>query len=457
MPHLHARTRADAPRAIRTIAEETADILAHREREDRRRKEQEQEAKLAHYARQAELADYRPAARPSAEAPGIVSADVADADITALVPDAAWEPDAPTGAHGAGLAPDTDPDPDPLSPGRHDGWTIERQRLFFAAIADGRTVRTACGMVGMSTASAYAFKRRHNGSAFRLGWEAATLFARDAVADELYDRAMNGVPENVVLRDGRQVQRTRYDNRLAMRLLDRLDRRADRLLGLDDGAHSRRRPRAAAHPASQARAIETVAGHWDEFLALVGTRPDAAAVAGFVADRAVVSLPEPRHDKVPERQLVPLCAEDMAITPDLTDTQRIDIADALAEQVEEHFFADAETGALMTDLPPPAGFAGEEHGAWPGPGYVRAATDAEIAAVAEWEAAFDRFYEAHVSSTLDAARATGANLLARVAAAASLLGGAAPDARAEPALDLRAEPAPAARAEPAPEPAAAVH
>lgn len=117
-----------------------------------------------------------------------------------------------------------------LTPGerpRCDGWTADRQRRFLIALSRGLTVDRACAIVEMSRTAAYTFRASARGSAFALGWEAAQIRARDVLADELMDRALNGVREQVITDDGRITTRKRHDNRLAWNLLTRLDRACD--------------------------------------------------------------------------------------------------------------------------------------------------------------------------------------------------------------------------------------
>ena len=110
---------------------------------------------------------------------------------------------------------------------RQDGWLPDKQRAFLEGIARGLTVAQACRLVGMSPASAYAFRQRAAGAAFALGWRAANLLARDHVADALLARAIEGQVETLTRVDGSTVSRHRYDNRLAATMLARLDRQAE--------------------------------------------------------------------------------------------------------------------------------------------------------------------------------------------------------------------------------------
>ncbi len=169
--------------------------------------------------------------------------------------------------------PEIPPTLDPLepafgfTPSRWDGWTPERQKVFVEAISEGRTIKQACRIVGLSPQSAYAFRRRPQGAAFALAWQAACLLVRDEFADELMDRARNGVFETITYRNGDTVERHRFDNRLAASLLARLDRLADRVAG--DVSHA---------------AARLVAAEFDPFVALLGRGPARAGM--FLGARA---------------------------------------------------------------------------------------------------------------------------------------------------------------------------
>lgn len=112
---------------------------------------------------------------------------------------------------------------------RHDGWTPERQAAFLAHLADCGTVAEACRAVGLSPQSAYAFRKSRNGRGFAIGWDAALLHARALLADSVFSRALHGTTETL-RRDGEIVgERHRFDNRLAMAVLTRLDTQAERI------------------------------------------------------------------------------------------------------------------------------------------------------------------------------------------------------------------------------------
>jgi hypothetical protein len=149
---------------------------------------------------------------------------------------------------------------------RHDGWTPERQRIFLDMLARTGVVADACRAAKISRDSAYAFRRRAAGAAFAIGWDAALLIARGAIADDVMSRARHGVVDRLY-KDGELVaERHRYDNRLTMAVLARLDRVAD---GLGENA-----------PVARAAAQE-----WDQFLDSVAEGGSEEA-ARFLRNRA---------------------------------------------------------------------------------------------------------------------------------------------------------------------------
>jgi len=115
-------------------------------------------------------------------------------------------------------------DDSPYVSRRASGWSAPAQRAFLEAIAEGHGVDVACSRVGLSVASAYAFRRSAKGAPFALGWRAATLLARDCVAETLMVRALEGQVDTFMRPDGTAVTRHRHDNNLAVSLLRRLDR-----------------------------------------------------------------------------------------------------------------------------------------------------------------------------------------------------------------------------------------
>lgn len=97
-----------------------------------------------------------------------------------------------------------------------------RQALFLDRLSEGAVVSAAANAAGISPSSAYRMRARC--PYFAAGWEAAISLARAPLADSLYERAVMGVTATY-RRDGPEVYRHAHDNRLAMSVLARLDKR----------------------------------------------------------------------------------------------------------------------------------------------------------------------------------------------------------------------------------------
>jgi hypothetical protein len=112
---------------------------------------------------------------------------------------------------------------------RHDGWTPERVGEFLHMLAACGVVEDSCKLVGLSAASAYAFRNRREGRAFARVWDAILIHrSRARLAGELMSRSMNGCIEAVQRGGAVVAERHRYDNRLSMAMLTRLDRLAEK-------------------------------------------------------------------------------------------------------------------------------------------------------------------------------------------------------------------------------------
>lgn len=166
------------------------------------------------------------------------------------------------------------PAPEPGHPPRQDGWTPEKQQTFLAALAEGHSVTSACNIVRMSKQSAYALRNSARGAGFALGWEAALLRGRDVLADTLMDRALHGVEEWIEV-DGKRTIRHRHDNRLAMAMLTRLDRRCE----------ASRSPTTAKADAAQS-AARLVAQDFEQYLAIIARDGGPARAGMFLNARA---------------------------------------------------------------------------------------------------------------------------------------------------------------------------
>lgn len=119
---------------------------------------------------------------------------------------------------------------------RHDGWTVERQKWFILRLALSGCVSVAARGVGMTRKSAYRLLDRPGAESFKAAWPKAFGWGQDRTLDKSLERSLVGevVP---IVRDGRVVgERHRFDNRLAMAVLNALDRRADTRFGAKDPA-----------------------------------------------------------------------------------------------------------------------------------------------------------------------------------------------------------------------------
>lgn len=115
---------------------------------------------------------------------------------------------------------------------RHDGWTRERRVKFLDHLAATGNVRAACARAGKSAEAAYRLKRRE--PAFARAWAAALALACEAGEEVLATRAIDGVEEDVWYRGELVGTRRKYDSRLLLAHLARLDRLAGKSPARDD-------------------------------------------------------------------------------------------------------------------------------------------------------------------------------------------------------------------------------
>jgi hypothetical protein len=100
-----------------------------------------------------------------------------------------------------------------------------RQAVFCEALSRHGNVRAACAACGVSAQTAYRMRRA--APAFAAMWQAAQLVARAHVEDVLADRALNGVEEAVFYHGEEVARRRRFDTRLLLAHLARLDKLAE--------------------------------------------------------------------------------------------------------------------------------------------------------------------------------------------------------------------------------------
>ncbi|WP_121118066.1 hypothetical protein [Croceibacterium ferulae] len=112
---------------------------------------------------------------------------------------------------------------------RHDGWSPDRTARFLDTLSHRGNVSRAAAAIGLSRETAYCRRRRD--PLFARAWAAAMLLAREEGGHILADRELEGVEEEVWFRGEVVGTRIRYDNRLLLAHIARLDR-----LALDDTA-----------------------------------------------------------------------------------------------------------------------------------------------------------------------------------------------------------------------------
>lgn len=129
----------------------------------------------------------------------------------------------------ADLAGDADPGgwaPPPVRAAmQHNGFSPERQARFLDALAGSGNVRMACTRTAISAQTAYKARRRDG--RFAAAWDAALVLARDHAETVLASRALDGVEEAVFYHGEEVARRRRYDSRLLLAHLERLDRRCE--------------------------------------------------------------------------------------------------------------------------------------------------------------------------------------------------------------------------------------
>ncbi len=111
--------------------------------------------------------------------------------------------------------------PDHVDP-THFAFDQRRQAAFLRLLADSGEVRAAAKASAVSHQTVYRLRRAS--PAFRRAWDAALLVAREHAEEVLASRAMHGVEEEVFYHGEVVAKRRRYDARLLLAHLARLDR-----------------------------------------------------------------------------------------------------------------------------------------------------------------------------------------------------------------------------------------
>jgi hypothetical protein len=248
---------------------------------------------------------------------------------------------------------------------RRDGWTPFLRKLFLQVIAEGGGITAACEYTGMSRSSAYSLEARDR--VFAAGLAAASHFARNPMADDYFEKGRNGITETITRSDGVTITRHRFDSRLSIAVLNRLDRRCDRA-----------EERGSLHLAA--------VRNWDEYLRLVGEGDDKAAEALLdrPAEDGVDGEPfRRRGEQAKQRPTCPLPVRANPISSDRDEM--LELAEYCWKLGEADYPVEARRsgiadGAWLTNFPPPPGFDGYENRPWTGEDfyYERTCTPEEV-------------------------------------------------------------------------------
>ncbi|HYI47491.1 MAG TPA: hypothetical protein VEX35_03405 [Allosphingosinicella sp.] len=189
---------------------------------------------------------------------------------------------------------------------RVDGLSGVKQAVFLEGISVGLTVAEAAAKAEISVTAVYNFANRHAGRAFAIAWDAAARRARRSFADHLHERALKGQTEILRDKDGALIgTRHRLDNRLALGMLTRLDRKAEAWR-------------------EDERLIAAVSEEFEELLDIIEAEGNAMA---FIDSRRPVGeeyqpqgwLTESDHDRVDAYYMRRPCEEGARMPNDIID------------------------------------------------------------------------------------------------------------------------------------------
>lgn len=192
---------------------------------------------------------------------------------------------------------------------RHTVLTPSRQADFLQSLQLFGNVRLACRSASVSAQTAYRARRSSPG--FARAWDAALLAARAHAEATLADRALNGVEEAVYYHGEEVARRKRFDSRLLLAHLARLDRLEERadiaatLPLLDDQIDALRRgealPDAPPEVLPQDRVPCVPSGGTGGGECQHGAAtPDALIDEGHEEGLWLASDEDPRYDRWPE-------------------------------------------------------------------------------------------------------------------------------------------------------------
>ncbi len=93
------------------------------------------------------------------------------------------------------------------------GWTAAKQRDFIAGLAQTGSVRLATEACGMSHCGVYKLRHAKDGGSFARAWDIAVGMGAARIRDVLFDHAIHGVPETVIIGKKTRIERRRFNHR----------------------------------------------------------------------------------------------------------------------------------------------------------------------------------------------------------------------------------------------------
>ena len=93
------------------------------------------------------------------------------------------------------------------------GWTAAKQRAFIAGLAQTGSVRLATEGVGMSHTGVYKLRTAPGGGSFAQAWDIAVVMGATRIRDVLFDQAIHGIPETIVIGKKTRIERRRFNHR----------------------------------------------------------------------------------------------------------------------------------------------------------------------------------------------------------------------------------------------------
>ncbi len=93
------------------------------------------------------------------------------------------------------------------------GWTVAKQRGFIEALAMTGSVRMATEAVGMSHCGVYKLRNAPGAASFVRAWDAAVSLGAARIRDVLFDQAIHGIPETLIIGKKTRIERRKFNHR----------------------------------------------------------------------------------------------------------------------------------------------------------------------------------------------------------------------------------------------------